>query len=1097
MRKLILCLVVALITNTCNVFALTNYNDIDNAGGAGNSKMRLKVENTGSGDDAVFSAWVPAELPITMDLDGNVITPSKARIVNGVETKGIQVTDLEVSLDDGSGWVLAGFNENFDAKEANLKELALQFRGNNVNTNGVCMLTAGNWDIPKDSYIDLNMKAKVPKRTEVSNVEEISKVSFTFDWSGDDTTVGPEIPTGSLELSYIEGEHGSIIDMTALYTDEYGRVLSLPDVEADEGYVLLEWIDVSTGLEVQIGDVLTVATTIQPVFIESTAELPERKVTVYFTAEEGGTVSANRVSASKGTTWGQITKPVVVPNVGYEIDGYYVDDELITSDYIINNNLDVRIRFKLDDGVSEYFTYGIANNEAIITGITDKYSEDVIEGIAPNVLVIPSEINGVTVTSIEDGAFFGATDIRQVIMPDTITSVGEFVFSGCSNLQDITLSKNLEIIGESFCSDTAITELIIPDSVKTIGAYAFEECNLLTDLTVGEGVETIGENAFSFTGLTDVNIPNSVTSIGEYAFSDSQLQSVTIGSGLSDLGLTAFVGNPELTSFVIADANTTYNSIDNVVYSEDGTKLIFVPGGLSGTYNVLDGTVEIVDSALYRQGKLTELNTPDSLKTIGDSAFERTTSLKVINLPDTLETFGVASFKQCAVERMVIPSSVTVIPERCFYECAVSDLQIHDGVTKIEKYGLFRCSNISELNIPENIEILGDCALGYLTGLKGELNINVHNCDIGNYLLCGCSGLKSVKIVTNSIGGSTLQGCLNVETVDIYAEDTLGGYSLANCPSVKNAKLETHAKGTSENPKYLSNPGGSPNMNLEIIAPNLYVDKSFNVFEEEGIHLKLNVDVIKTQAFRPYDVVLSGVPKKQVKSVDIKCNTIESYAFENSTIESASIEVVNMAGYVFRNCANLDTMTLKGTGSLQPMLLSDAELSSLTIKDTTMPGGLLVYSSINDLTIDNCVIAGGGGPSVRNLKITNTDFRGASGLFASSSSLESVYLENCTNFPTSGMFPACSNLQKVEVYGCNTIASQMFTSCSKLTEVIIGEGTTSIGASAFSGCTAITELVVPDTVATIGTDAFKGVPLVRYSGSAEGSPWGADSVVTD
>src|SRR5271156_4028206 len=89
----------------------------------------------------------------------------------------------------------------------------------------------------------------------------------------------------------------------------------------------------------------------------------------------------------------------------------------------------------------------------------------------PWVVTIPTNINGLTVTTIGTNAFENNTNLTSVTIPSSVTSIGSAAFGFCSGLNNVT----------------------IPESVTSIGVRAFEVC----------------------TNLTSVTIPNSVTSIGE------------------------------------------------------------------------------------------------------------------------------------------------------------------------------------------------------------------------------------------------------------------------------------------------------------------------------------------------------------------------------------------------------------------------------------------------------------------------------------------------------------------------------------------------------------------------------------------------------
>ena len=72
---------------------------------------------------------------------------------------------------------------------------------------------------------------------------------------------------------------------------------------------------------------------------------------------------------------------------------------------------------------------------------------------------------------------------------------------------------------EKYAEESDVKEVVIPDSVTAIGDYAFAWCSSLTSIVIPESVTAIGDGAFGdCSSLTSIVIPDSVTAIGDYAF---------------------------------------------------------------------------------------------------------------------------------------------------------------------------------------------------------------------------------------------------------------------------------------------------------------------------------------------------------------------------------------------------------------------------------------------------------------------------------------------------------------------------------------------------------------------------------------------------
>ena len=265
------------------------------------------------------------------------------------------------------------------------------------------------------------------------------------------------------------------------------------------------------------------------------------------------------------------------------------------------------------------FTYDSADGVVTITGYTGTDTE----------VTIPATINGQPVTRIGEGAFNSRADLTRITIPSSVTSIGIGAFLSCSGLANIT----------------------IPASVTCIGDSAFYSCNGLTSITISDGVTSIGNTAFYGCGsLTRVTIPASVTSIGEQAFSECQ----------------------SLTRITVDSLNTTYSSLDGVLFNQHQTALIQCPGGKAGSITIPDSVTSIANYAFFDCAGLTSITIPSSVTSIGSGAFQFCVSLTSITIPAHVTSIADWAFSCCTgLTSITIPASVTSILDCAFYGCRV------------------------------------------------------------------------------------------------------------------------------------------------------------------------------------------------------------------------------------------------------------------------------------------------------------------------------------------------------------------------------------------------------------------------------------------
>lgn len=158
---------------------------------------------------------------------------------------------------------------------------------------------------------------------------------------------------------------------------------------------------------------------------------------------------------------------------------------------------------------------------------------------ADDVVVIPQRYGTTQVTAIGEKAFSNNTQIRGVILPDSITQIRSQAFMGCTNLETVILGNNVTEIGNS----------------------AFSGCK----------------------NLKNIILPNSVTTLGTSAFSDcSSLQEIQIPETLSDIPCDTFFGADQLKHITVLGANTTIAS--SALPANEGLEIAALPGSAVAEY---------------------------------------------------------------------------------------------------------------------------------------------------------------------------------------------------------------------------------------------------------------------------------------------------------------------------------------------------------------------------------------------------------------------------------------------------------------------------------------------------------------------------------
>ena len=352
----------------------------------------------------------------------------------------------------------------------------------------------------------------------------------------------------------------------------------------------------------------------------------------------------------------------------YDIAVENADGVTIYYNYI-NNGTELEVTRKSHDYYDRYSAAVINIPEEVTYMSRTRKVTSIGSNAFDNCSGLASVTIGNSVTSIGERAFYNCSGLTSVTIGNSVTSIGNYAFSGCTGLKKVIVKDIAAWCAISFSyyesnplssaqhlysdENTEIKDLVIPNSVTSIGNRAFSGCSSLTSVTIPNSVTCIGDYAFYWcTGLTSVTIPNSVTTVGNYAFFGcTGLTSVTIPNSVTSIGVSAFDSCSSLISVTIPNSVT---SIGESAFS-----------GCSGLTSVTIGNsvTSIGSNAFSGCSSLTSVTIPNSVTSIGRYAFRNCSGLTSVTIPNSVTSIGRYALQGCngltsVISKMENPCSI-------------------------------------------------------------------------------------------------------------------------------------------------------------------------------------------------------------------------------------------------------------------------------------------------------------------------------------------------------------------------------------------------------------------------------------------------------
>ena len=442
-----------------------------------------------------------------------------------------------------------------------------------------------------------------------------------------------------------------------------------------------------------------------------------------------------------------------------------------------------------------------------------------------------------SVREVQPHAFYGCLGFGRCAFESGLTEIGDYAFA-YSSLKEVKLPDTVERIGSRAFNSPSLTEFCLPASLTEIGSYALSESRIRS-LEIPDGVTEIPAGfCTGCTELQTVVLPSALRTVGEYAFAFTfSLRSVSIPQGCRSIGTGAFMTSA-LTALTLPDSVTECGAqmlCGSQIYSLTlSAGMTEIPEGFCAdcyqlrTVQIPDQITKIGDYA-FANSALTEIRLPAKLKETGEEAFF-STALRSVEFPSETEFLGGCVFGNCnELEEIIFRAEYfvfgeSVLPETADpmiygyfassaqdfaaeYDLFFTDLEtgeviprqagilyeIRDGhaavigpdcgaihqaviaaeyegvpVTEIDTGAFMNCTALEKAVLPDTVTVIGRRAFAYCTQMQA-VNLPDGLRTIGDYAFESCTGLEKIRLPDglDRIGAGAFSQCENLKTLTL------------------------------------------------------------------------------------------------------------------------------------------------------------------------------------------------------------------------------------------------------------------------------------------------------------------------------------------
>ena len=255
-------------------------------------------------------------------------------------------------------------------------------------------------------------------------------------------------------------------------------------------------------------------------------------------------------------------------------------------------------------------------------------------------------------------------------------------------------------------------------------------------------------------------------------------------------------------------------------------------------------------NAFYNNKSITFANIPYGVTTIGDQAFYAIYSIPSITIPETITTIGANGIRIQSLAEVYNYSSLNIelgstdngnagyyakvvynasdlvngkpesriktidIMNYYIYEddfialaptesrAEIKDVVLDERTTEINTFAFNYCTELESINMPENLQKIGNTAFQHCESLSSPIVIPEGVTEIGQNTFYNCRKLPSITIpsTVTSIGRNAFYNCESIASINIPGSvQTIGQSAFNSCGSLMNVTLNDGLQSIGQN----------------------------------------------------------------------------------------------------------------------------------------------------------------------------------------------------------------------------------------------------------------------------------------------------------